>query len=80
MFKVFTPFLILLCFLFSNLKIVFAIDDGIYTGVFKMTYGHGLSTSKKGDTGIFEFYVKNNKISKIKTPDIQIGFFAKINW
>ena len=53
-----------------NLKTVCALDDGIYTGVFKMIYGHGLSTSKRGDTGIFEFHISNNKIVKIKTPDI----------
>ena len=50
-----------------------------------MIYGHGLSTSKRGDTGIFEFHISNNKISKIKTPDIvgwnrnTIRYFFKIN-
>ena len=83
--KVLTTLITLLFIIFGNLKIVFAIEDGIYTGVFKMIYGHGLSTSKKGDTGIFEFHIKNNKILKIKTPDIQswnrnsIRYYFKIN-
>ena len=47
---------------FCNLKNAIAIENGIYTGVFKMIYGHGLSTSKKGDSGIFEFHIKNNQI------------------
>tara|TARA_B100000242_G_C42818492_1_gene380409 strand:- start:180 stop:614 length:435 start_codon:yes stop_codon:yes gene_type:complete len=77
--------LIFLFFSFGNLKMVFAVDDGIYTGVFKMTYGHGHSTSKRGDTGIFEFHISNNKIIKITTPDISgwnrnaIRYFFKIN-
>ena len=58
MFKLFTTLITLLFINFFNLKIAFAIEDGIYTGVFKMIYGHGLSTSKKGDTGIFEFHIK----------------------
>ena len=85
MYKVFTTLITLLFINFCNLKIAFAVEDGIYTGVFKMIYGHGLSTSKKGDTGIFEFHIKNNKILKIKTPDIQgwnrnaIRYYFKIN-
>ena len=85
MFKILTSLITLFFISFSNLKTAVAIENGIYTGVFKMIYGHGLSTSKKGDTGIFEFHVKNNKILKIKTPDIQgwnrnaIRYFFKIN-
>ncbi len=83
--KIISAFLVFtLCF-FSSLKTASAIDDGIYTGVFKMIYGHGHSTSKKGDTGVFEFHITNNKILKIKTPDIvgwnrnAIRYFFKIN-
>ena len=85
MFKVVTFLFFFLFSLVVNLKNVFAIDDGIYTGVFKMIYGHGLSTSKRGDTGIFEFHISDNKIVKIKTPDISgwnrnpIRYFFKID-
>lgn len=83
--KIITFLFFILFSLVINLKTVFALDDGIYTGVFKMIYGHGLSTSKRGDTGIFEFHISNNKIVKIKTPDISgwntnaIRYFFKIN-
>ena len=85
MIKILTALITLFFISFCNLKNAFAVEDGIYTGVFKMIYGHGLSTSKKGDTGIFEFHIKNNQILKIKTPDIQgwnrnaIRYFFKIN-
>ena len=82
--KVITVLFFLLSLIFNS-RTAFAIDDGIYTGVFKMIYGHGLSTSKRGDTGIFEFYISDNKIFKIKTPDISgwnrnhIRYFFKID-
>ena len=85
MFKILTALITLFFIFFFNLKNAFAVEDGIYTGVFKMIFGHGLSTSKKGDTGIFEFHIKNNKIFKITTPDIQgwnrnaIRYFFQIN-
>ena len=85
MFKILTALITLFFISFFNLKNTIAIENGIYTGVFKMIYGHGLSTSKKGDTGIFEFHIKNNQILKINTPDIQgwnrnaIRYFFKIN-
>ena len=85
MIKILTALITLFFISFCNLKNAIAVEDGIYTGVFKMIYGHGLSTSKKGDTGIFEFHIKNNQILKIKTPDIQgwnrnaIRYFFKIN-
>ena len=50
-----------------------------------MTYCHHASDSKKGDTGIFEFTIKENKVVKIFTPDIrgwknfQIDYFFNIN-
>ena len=83
--KVVIGFLIFILCSFASLRFASAIDDGIYTGVFKMIYGHGHSTSKKGDTGIFEFHISNNKIVKIKTPDISgwnrnaIRYFFKVN-
>ena len=85
MYKVIIVLFFFLLSLIFNLRTAFAIDDGIYTGVFKMTYGHGHSTSKRGDTGIFEFHISNNKIIKITTPDISgwnrnaIRYFFKIN-
>ena len=63
----------------------FSVDNGKYIGVFKMTYCHHASDSKKGDTGIFEFTIKENKVVKIFTPDIrgwknfQIDYFFNIN-
>ena len=85
MFKLFISLSLFILCIFGNLRIASAIDDGIYTGVFKMIYGHGLSTSKRGDTGVFEFYISKNKILKIKTPDISgwntnaIRYFFDIN-
>lgn len=83
--KIITVLFFFLLSLILNFRTAVAIDDGIYTGVFKMIYGHGLSTSKRGDTGIFEFYISDNKIVKIKTADISswnrnaIRYFFKIN-
>ena len=85
MFKLLTTLITLFFISICNMKTAVSIENGIYTGVFKMIYGHGLSTSQKGDTGIFEFHIKNNKILKINTPDIQgwnrnaIRYFFKIN-
>ena len=58
MYKLLITLITLVFITFGNFKVAFAIEDGIYTGVFKMIYGHGLSTSKKGDTGIFKFHNK----------------------
>ncbi len=71
MFKTNTTFFVIIIFIFSYITSVFGIDDGKYVGAFKMTYGHGQSTSKKGDTGIFTFHIKNNKIYKVTTPDVE---------
>ena len=47
----------------------FAIDDGVYTGVYKTIYAHGDSDSKKGDSGVFEFTIKNDKVVKLFAYD-----------
>ena len=47
----------------------FAIDDGVYTGVYKTIYAHGESDRKKGDSGVFEFTIKNNKVIKLFAYD-----------
>ena len=47
----------------------FAIDDGVYTGVYKTIYAHGDSDSKKGDSGVFEFTIKNDKVIKLFAYD-----------
>ena len=71
MFKVIITSLVITLTMFGFMKSVLGIDDGKYVGAFKMTYGHGQSTSKKGDTGIFTFHIKNNKIYKVTTPDVK---------
>ena len=56
----------------------FALDDGIYTGVYNTFYAHPESDSKKGDKGVFEFTVKNNKILKLFAYDYPNWKFFKI--
>ena len=64
---------------------VMAIDDGKYIGAWKTTYAHSESSSIKGDTGIFEFTIKDNKVVKIITPDdpnwesYKLRYFLDIN-
>ena len=48
---------------------VFAIGDGVYTGVYKTIYAHGDSDSNKGDSGVFEFTIKNDKVVKLFAYD-----------
>ena len=46
------------------------VADGIYTGAYKVTFvGQYNQDSKIGDTGVFEFLVKDNKIIKIHDYD-----------
>ena len=58
--------ILVLCFfnilLFSK---VFALDNGVYTGVYKIFYAHPDSDSRKGDKGVFEFTIKDNKVIKL---------------
>ena len=54
--------------MFLNHK-VFALGDGIYTGLYKMIYAHSKTESKKGDQGVFEFTIKNNKVVKFFAYD-----------
>ena len=55
----FSIFYLLSFFLFQK---AFAIDNGVYTGVYKIIYAHGDSDSKKGDSGVFEFTKKKIKL------------------
>lgn len=58
------------CFFFSLfLSKAFALDDGVYTGVFKVFYAHPDSDARKGDKGVFEFTVKNNKVINLFAYD-----------
>ena len=61
-------FLILTTIFFQ--KQVYAVENGIYTGVWKITYSHAASDNTKGDSGIFEFTIKDNKVIKLYTPDV----------
>ena len=61
-------FLILITISFH--KSVYAVEDGIYIGVWKITYSHADSDNNKGDSGIFEFTIKDNKVIKLYTPDV----------
>ena len=85
MFKKIIFLLVTFVLTFGFIRTVLAVNDGIYIGAFKMTYGHGYSSSKKGDTGVFTFDVKSNKVIKITTPDVEgwnrnaIRYFFKIN-
>ena len=58
--------ILVLCFfnilLYSK---VFALDNGVYTGVYKIFYAHPDSDSRKGDKGVFEFTIKDNKVIKL---------------
>ena len=47
----------------------FAVDNGVYTGVYKIIYAHPESGSKKGDSGVFEFTIKNDKVTKLFAYD-----------
>lgn len=64
---------------------MFALDDGKYTGVWKTTFANCESTAVKGDSGIFEFNIKDNKVIKIIRPDdsnwdkYKIKYFFKNN-
>ena len=64
---------------------MFALDDGKYTGVWKTTFANCESTAVKGDTGIFVFNIKDNKVIKIISPDdpnwdkYKIKYFFKNN-
>lgn len=64
---------------------VYAVEDGIYTGVWKITYSHTDSDNNNGDTGIFEFTIKDNKVIKLNTPDVpnwnlyRLKYFFNIN-
>ena len=51
-------FLILTTIFFQ--KQVYAVENGIYTGVWKIIYSHAASDNTKGDSGIFEFTIKDN--------------------
>ena len=81
MFKVLS---VLIFCLFLNFQTL-AVEDGKYIGAWKTTYAHSESTSAKGDTGIFEFTIQDNKIVKIFTPDdpnlesFKLKYFYKIN-
>ena len=67
--KFFLQFLIFCLFSILLFQRVFAIDDGVYTGVYKTIYAHGDSDSKKGDSGVFEFTIKNDKVVKLFAYD-----------
>ena len=47
----------------------FALDDGVYTGIYKVFYAHPDSDAKKGDKGVFEFKIKNNKVINLFAYD-----------
>ena len=55
----------------------FALDDGVYSGVYKLFYAHSESDSKKGDKGVFEFTIKNNKVVKLFAYDVLITNIIK---
>ena len=59
MYNVFSKLILFFFVLFLICKSPLALEDGKYTGVYKLTYCHAWSDSKKGDTGIFEISVKN---------------------
>ena len=63
----------------------FAVEDGIYTGIYKIVYAHGESSSKKNDTGVFEFTIRGNKVIKLFAFDdpnwkyYNLRYFYKID-
>ena len=61
-------FSLCLFFLFLSNK-SFALDDGVYTGVYNTFYAHPDTDSRKGDKGVFEFTIKNNKVLKLFAYD-----------
>ena len=63
--KTFLAFLFWIFFFYKS----YALDDGVYSGIFKITYAHGDSDSQKNDTGIFEFTIKDNKVIKLFAYD-----------
>ena len=70
-------FLILTTIFFQ--KQVYAVENGIYTGVWKIIYSHAASDNTKGDSGIFEFTIKDNKVIKLYTPDVPIGIYTDLD-
>ena len=67
--KFILKFLIFYLLSFFAFQKAFAIDDGVYTGIYKIIYAHGDSDSKKGDSGVFEFTIKNDKVVKLFAYD-----------
>ena len=67
--KFILKFLIIFFFNILLINKVFALDDGVYTGIFKVFYAHPESDSRKGDKGVFEFTIKDNKVIKLFAYD-----------
>jgi len=66
-YRIFLLFIIILTsFNLSNLASAETLADGNYTGAYRVTKVHAHNKdSKVGDTGVFEFIIKDNKIIKI---------------
>ena len=68
--KFFLNFLVL-CFFnvfFLYVKVV-ALDEGVYTGIYKVFYAHPDSDARKGDKGVFEFKIKDDKVINLFAYD-----------
>lgn len=55
---------LVLCFfnIFFLYGKVLALDDGVYTGIYKVFYAHPDSDARKGDKGVFEFKIKDDRL------------------
>ena len=71
--KFFLKFLVLCFFNILTFNKLLALDDGVYTGVYKVFYAHSDSDSRKGDKGVFEFKIKDNKV-------VNLFAFDEPNW
>ena len=67
--KKFLKFLFIFFFIISLNNKAFGLNDGIYTGVYKIIYAHSDSDSRKGDQGVFEFNIKDNKVTNLFAYD-----------
>ena len=83
--KFILKFLLFFMFNFIFYHKAFALDDGVYTGLFKIVYAHGESSSRKNDKGVFEFTIKDNKVIKLFAYDdpnwkfYNLRYFYKID-
>lgn len=67
----------LACLGFANQALA-GLADGIYTGVYKVVWVGGDTDSKVGDSSVFNFEIKDNKVVDINGPKGDVINSAKI--